>query len=98
MDRAPAGDNAEGEGLGPPCSKQDTFCRETECRYYIDWFVMGNCTLRVDREHTYTEMAVIFGMSRQRAEQVTKQAIVHFRKKYQRMYGFRRTRRKENER
>jgi len=78
----------EREGVGgPPCSREDMLCENRGCRYYIDWFELGNCTLRTDREHTFTEIGMAFGLSRQRAEQICQQAIRRYRQKYTKIYA-----------
>ena len=77
----------EREEFGPPCSREDNLCRVPDCRYYIDWFETGNCTLRFDREHTLQEIGIAFGFSRQRAEQVVNSAIRRYRNRFRKMYG-----------
>lgn len=50
-------------------------CKEIKCRYNIDWLDVGNCTLRVDREYSRTEIAQVLGISNERVRQIEEQAM-----------------------
>ena len=57
------------------CFLKDEFCEIKECRYSVDWVEVGNCVLRVDREHTLEEIGIAFGITRERARQVVDLAL-----------------------
>jgi hypothetical protein len=63
------------------CWQEGDFCDGKDCPHWIDWLGTGNCVLRIQREHTLTEIGVAFGFSKQRAEKVLEKALNKFKAK-----------------
>lgn len=63
------------EGKQQECYQKDEFCENRECGEYIDWMETGNCAKRFEREHTLEEVGIAFGITRERARQLTDVAL-----------------------
>lgn len=51
-------------------------CKCCTCRYWHQWRPTRNCVLRVEREHSLEEVAQSMSMTRQRINQIEKEAML----------------------
>jgi len=71
----------------PMCSHDRTLCDVEGCRYYVDMFDLGNCSLRVNKDHSHTleEVGQAMGISRERVRQLQERALGKLRKRFPKM-------------
>lgn len=53
----------------PVCFMDQEWCDVKQCFYHISLWEFGNCLLRVDRVHTYREIGVVLGVTKQSIHQ-----------------------------